>query len=337
MIGSDLLRAILTLTIPFFAYSWLPGVFLAVFLIASASAFFNPAKQAILPNLVPPHQLVRANSLVSSSEKTMELLGYSTAGVIAALISWAPLFIIDSATYLVSAITLLGVPDLVRRARAATRLHLFEDVMEGARYILGSPPLRSTMALTFTAVFFAGMTFPILVIIAYGPLHGNALGYGILEAAIGAGAMIGALLAPAAMSRLGAGILILAGVAGMGASYALTGFSQALWLAAVFLFAGGVANTIYYVPLISVTQREAADRMRGRVMAARFLLVQLGLLGGIALAGPLADRVGAPVVFVAAGGLMVVAALVGILFRNLREATLREDPMLPVLKARASG
>jgi putative nucleotidyltransferase with HDIG domain len=337
MIGSDLVRAVLTLTIPFFAYSWLPGVFLAVFLIASASAFFNPAKQALLPNLVPPDHLVRANSLVSSSEKTMELLGYSTAGLIAGLISWAPLFVIDSATYLISAVTLLGVPDLVRRAKAATRTHLFEDVLEGARYILSSPPLRSTMALTFTAVFFAGMTFPILVILAYGPLHGGAFGYGILEAAIGAGAMIGALLAPAAMSRLGAGILILAGVAGMGASYALTGFSQALWLAGAFLFAGGIANTIYYVPLISITQREASDRMGGRVMAARFLLVQLGLLGGIALAGPLAYRVGAQVVFVAAGGLMILAALAGVMFPTLRDATLRDEPIHPVLKARASG
>src|SRR5437868_5754972 len=95
MIGADLIRAFLTITIPFFAVRWLPGVFIAVFLIAAASAFSNPAKQALLPNLVPAMFLVRANGLMSSSEKVMELLGYSIAGIIAAIVSFVPLFLID--------------------------------------------------------------------------------------------------------------------------------------------------------------------------------------------------------------------------------------------------
>src|SRR5919204_264866 len=64
MVGLDLARAVMTITIPFFALRWLPGVFIAVFLFAAASAFFNPAKQAIVPNLVPPRLLIKANSLV---------------------------------------------------------------------------------------------------------------------------------------------------------------------------------------------------------------------------------------------------------------------------------
>ncbi len=337
MVAADLGRALLTISIPYFAYRWLPAVFVAVFLIATASAFFNPAKQALLPNLVAHEHLVTANSLVSSSEKTMELLGYSSAGLIAALVSWIPLFLIDATTYLISAVSLLGVSDTNRRAKSGTRIPLLRDVAEGARYILANAPLRSTMALTFATVFFAGMTFPTLVVMAYGPLHANALGYGVLEAAIGAGALIGALAAPASMRKLGAGILILAGVAGMGGAYALTGFSQALWLALLFLFGGGIANTLYFIPLISVTQSEAPDRIRGRVMATRFLLVQLGLLGGMALAGPLTSRVGAPLVFVTSGLLIISASLVGFAFRDLREATLRAEAVQPVLKARASG
>src|SRR2546430_15958403 len=97
MISAALTRAFLTVSIPLFGYYWLPGVFIAVFLIASASAFFNPAKQAILPNLVPGRLLVRANGLVSSSEKTMELLGYSLAGLIVAAGGWLPPFSIGRA------------------------------------------------------------------------------------------------------------------------------------------------------------------------------------------------------------------------------------------------
>ena len=335
MILSDIARAILTLTIPFLALTWLPGVFIVVFLVATASTLFNPAKQAILPSLVPAEFLIKANSLISSSEKTMELLGFSIAGVIAALAQWQPLFFIDAATFMISAVTLLGVAD--RGRLPARTVRLFEDIAEGSRFILSNRTLRSTMALAFAAVIFGSLTFPILVVMSYGPLKGGALGYGVLEAAIGAGAIVGALAAPAAMTRWRAGMVILLGVIGTGVAGALAGFSRSIPAAAIFLFMSGAANTLYYVSLISVTQREAPDRMLGRVMSTRFLLVQLGLLAGMALSGPLTDRLGAPLLFVVAGILLICAGLAGFAFRDLREATFRREPASQPLKAAASG
>jgi putative nucleotidyltransferase with HDIG domain len=332
MVFSDLVRAVLTVTIPFLAIRWLPGVFIVVFLVATASAFFNPAKQAIMPNLVRPDQLVQANGLMSSSEKAMEILGYSIAGLIAAAISFVPLFLIDAGTFLFSAVTLLGVKD-AGRSSARRKQPLFADIAEGARFIFPNATLRSTMALTTAAAVFAGLTFPILVIMSYGPLHGNAFGYGLLEAAIGGGALVGALLAPAAMRQVVAGRLILFGVAGMGMANLITGFLNSVWVAAAVLLVGGIASTLYFVPLISVTQREAPDYIRGRVMSTRFLLVQAGLLTGMALAGPLTDRVGASVVYSASGLLLVLAALSGLLFRGLRQAALRDEPAQAPLKA----
>jgi len=336
MVLADVFRAILTITIPFWALRWLPGVFVAVFLISAASTLFNPAKQAIIPNLVSENLLVRANSLVQSSERTMELVGYALAGAIAGAISWIPLFLIDSATYIFSAITLLGVPDSMRTARQK-QVTLRRDIAEGMRFIMRSPILRSTMALTAMTGLFAGMTFPTLVVLAYNALHAGAGGYGLLEAVIGGGAILGAFAAPQLMARYRAGVLILVGIAGFGASYALTGLLSSLVFAFVFLFVCGVASTIYYVPLISVTQREAPDYIRGRVMASRFLLAQAGLLGGMAIAGPLTDRLGAPLVFVAAGTLLVVAAVLGFAFRDLRDATLRDAPPAPPVLKVASG
>jgi MFS family permease len=269
---------------------------------------------------------------MSSSEKAMELLGYSMAGLIAAAISFVPLFLIDAGTFLFSAVTLLGIKDVTRSA-ARRKQPLFADIAEGARFIFPNATLRSTMALTTGAAVFVGLTFPILVIMSYGPLHGNAFGYGLLEAAIGAGALIGALLAPTAMRRVVAGGLILLGVAGMGMANLITGFLNSFWLAAAVLLVGGIASTLYYVPLISVTQREAPDYIRGRVMSTRFLLVQAGLLTGMALAGPLTDRVGAPVLYSASGLLLVLAALSGLLFRGLRRAALRDEAAQSPLKA----
>ncbi|HEV2013976.1 MAG TPA: MFS transporter [Candidatus Dormibacteraeota bacterium] len=332
MITADVFRAMLTVTIPFLALHWLPGVFIAVALVATASTFFNPAKHAIIPNLVPPRLLVKANGLVVSSERAMELLGYSLAGIIAGAISWIPLFLIDAATYLFSAATLLGVPDLLRSA-ANRQLRILEDIVEGTRFIRHSPVLRSTMALTVMGAFFGGMTVPTLIVLAYGPLNAGPSGYGLLEAVIGGGAIVGAFAAPQLVHRYKAGILILAGVAGVGASYALTGLSRNFAYALLFLFTCGAASTVYLIPLISVTQREAPDHIRGRVMSSRFLLAQGGLLAGMAVAGPLNDRLGAPLVFALAGTMLVIAALVGLAFRNLRNVSLRDESVPSVLKA----
>jgi len=337
MIGADLVRAVLTITIPFLALRWIPGVFIAVFLIASAGALFNPAKQAVVPNLVPSSLLIRANSLISSSEKTMELLGYSIAGIIVAVArGWLPLFLIDAGTYIFSAVTLLGVIDS-QKTRAIVKLHLLPNIVEGTRFILRSPALRATMGLTTMAAVFAGMTFPTLVVLVYyGPMHGGPTGYGFLEAAIGAGAIIGAFAAPELMNKLRAGWLILAGVAGIGVSYVLAGVASNVAVGVAVLLIAGAASTVYYIPLISLTQREAPDYVRGRVMSSRFLLVQAGLLVGMAVAGPLSDRVGASVVFIAAGGLLIAAALLGLGFRGLRDATLDEPKPSPV-KVSATG
>ena len=337
MIFADLARAILTVSIPFFGAFWLPGAFVAVFLIASASAFFNPAKQAILPNLVPGRLLIRANGLVSSSEKTMELLGYSLAGLIVAAVSWLPLFLIDAGTYLFSAVSLLGVPDLAVRAKG-TSLRLASDVVDGLRFVLRSAVLRSTMTLTLVVAVFFGMTTTLLVVMAYEALHGGASAYGFIEAAIGAGAIVGALIAGELVNRARAGTLLLLGAGGVGLANLLVGFSRNLTVTIIFLLLGGILNMIYYVPLISVTQRESPDHVRGRVMATRFLLVQGGYLTGMAVAGPLSDRLSAPVVFVVGGLFLMVAALLGVAFRSIRTASLRDDTTaVTVLKATASG
>src|SRR5256886_6389927 len=145
--------------------------------------------------------------------------------------------------------------------------------------------------------------------------------------------MVGALPPPAAMARWRAGVLILLGVIGTGIAGALTGFSQNIPAAAIFLFISGAANTLYYVSMISVTQREAPDRMLGRVMSTRFLLVQLGLLAGMAVSGPLTDRLGAPLVFVVAGALLVCAGVAGVAFPGPREATVCKGTAAQPLKA----
>src|SRR5438552_17428757 len=99
----------------------------------------------------------------------MELLGYSLAGLIVAAVSWLPLFLIDAGTYLFSAVSLLGVPDLAVRARG-TSLRLASDVVEGLRLVLPNAVLRSTTTLTLVVAAFFGMTTTLPGVIADGTL-----------------------------------------------------------------------------------------------------------------------------------------------------------------------
>jgi len=338
MITADLTRALLTVLIPFFALRWLPGVFIDVFLVAVASSLFNPAKQAMIPNLVPRASLVRANGLISSSERLMELLGFSIAGIIVAAISWVPLFLIDAFTYIVSAASLLGVVDVVRETATRGQLRLLADIRDGAAFVWRRPALRAIMSLSFFVAVPVAMTYPVLVILSYRVLGADAVGYGFLEAAIGGGAILGSIAAPAAIARYRVGRLILLGVAGTGLSTLLTGLSHNFWIALICLFGGGLFNMLYYVPLISLTQREGADNMRGRIMGTRFLLVQAGFLLGMAVAGPLTDRFGASWLFVGAGSVALAAALISLASRGLRDASLRDNPpVMPVFTATATG
>lgn len=332
MIAADIARALITITIPFFAFQWLPGVFIAVFLIAAASTFFNPAKQAILPNVVAPRFLIQANGLISSSEKTMELAGYASAGIIAAALSWAPLFLIDAATYIFSAATLIGVPDTADRA-SKKALTVLKDIREGAAFIASNRTLAAILALTTGGTLFYGMILPIVVVLAYETLHSGAVGYGLLEAAVGAGAIIGALAAARVAAWIPAGLLVILGTFGIGLTNVLTGVSGMFVLALCFLFIQGLVNMIYYVPMISLIQRESPDYIRGRVMSTRFLVVQAGFLVGMALSGPLTDRVGAPLVFVASGSLIMCVALVAATSGSLRRASLHDRVGAPPLKA----
>jgi putative nucleotidyltransferase with HDIG domain len=334
MISADLFRGLLTVTIPFVAIRWLPGVFVAVFLVATASAFFNPAKQAIIPNLLPAKLLVKGNGLISSSEKAMEVLGYSLAGIIAAAVSYIPLFLIDAGTYLCSAISLLGVPDDAHKPTSKP-LRLLDDVREGTRFIMGNVTLRATMAVTLVSAVFFAMTVTVLVVLAYRQLNAGASGYGLLEAAIGAGAVLGSFVAAELMRRRLAGTLIVLGVAGVGLANFLLGLTYNLWIAVAILLFGGILNMLYYLPTISVAQREAPDWVRGRVMSTRFLIVQGGFLVGMACAGPLSDRIGVGSVFMVGGIALIATAAVAGLFRSLRQASLREEPAPPALKATA--
>ena len=80
MVRADIVRAALVLSVPAVATRWLPGVYLLAFATASVTVFFDPCKLAILPDLVHKKQLLRANSLLATTETITEIVGFAAAG-----------------------------------------------------------------------------------------------------------------------------------------------------------------------------------------------------------------------------------------------------------------
>jgi len=314
MIWADLARAALALSIPIFAfqgYLWL--AFASVFLSSAASAFFQPAKLASIPNLLPAHLLMKGNALISASEKAIEIPAYASAGIIAVW-SVSMVFFIDAATFLLSAAMIIPIalPPLAARTQPFLR-SVFADIGAGIAYMVRQRTLATLTSLTGVAVVLTTMIFPLIVVLAY-QLDSGSLpkseAYSVLLMAVAIGALGGSLLTSRLVARLRAGLAIVLGLLGMGACLAVAGSTSLLWVAALAMLVSGFANMLYYIPAITVTQEASDDAFRGRVMAGRNTLVQIGFLLGLSAGGVLSTAVGTPGVFVLSGVLLMSIALV---------------------------
>ena len=147
---SDLLRAAVVLLIPVAAVTNVVLVYPLVFTVTSISIFFRPAREAIMPRIVRPEDLLTANSANWLAETLADIVGYPLAGVFVAFLgSSIPLaFWLDAATYLISALLILTVtiPPVVRSLTAEAGESVLAEMRAGWRFLR-----RETVLLTNTA------------------------------------------------------------------------------------------------------------------------------------------------------------------------------------------
>ncbi len=338
MIWADLVRAVLALSIPIFAfegYLWL--AFASVFLSSAASAFFQPAKLASIPNLLPARLLMKGNALISASEKAIEIPAYACAGIIAVW-SVRMVFFVDAATFLLSAAMIIPIalPPLAARTQPFMR-SILADIRAGIAYMVRQRTLASLTSLTAVAVVLTTMIFPLIVVLAYqldsGPLP-KSEAYSVLLMGVAVGALGGSLTTPRVVTRLRAGLAIVLGLFGMGAFLALAGSTSFLWVAALAMIVSGFANMLYYIPAITVTQEASEDAFRGRVMAGRNTVIQIGFLLGLSAGGVSSAAIGTPRVFVIAGMLLMVTALVAMGIPYIRK--IGAEPLAAQAEVRAT-
>lgn len=196
---------------------------------------------------------------------------------------------------------------------------IFADVAAGARYIVGTQPLRDLLALWAFAALGLGASLTLGYGLALERYHAGAPGLALLDGAITVGLLIGTLTVGRSASDH-AGIRLLGGLSLYGLTFAAVALANSIWVAAPLLLLTGVANMWFLIPSITLVQQVSREDLRGRVLAARQTITRLAGAASVVLAGAAVASVSIPLVILAVGAIVTLAAVWGWTRPSLRRA-----------------
>src|SRR5215213_3342243 len=288
-------------------------IYLLTAVSSAATAFDNPARQALIPSLVPERDFPNAVSVGFVAFQIAMVAGPMLGGAALARFGFAAVYAFNAASFVavIAAILMIRASGKAK-ADESSRVSL-EALKEGLRFVWRTPIMVQTTALDFVATFFASAT-ALLPIFAH-VLNVGEHGYGVLASASAFGAVLtGLLLArrPAAWGRPGFVILLAVGV--YGAATVVFGLSRNYFLSLLMLAVTGAADTVSTVIRQTIRQLITPDRLRGRMTSVNMIFFMGGPQLGELEAGLVAAAAGAPFSVVLGG----VCCLAAVGFASLR-------------------
>ncbi|MFJ5861854.1 MFS transporter [Pseudarthrobacter sp. NPDC092439] len=294
---------------------------LGAFVLGVGAAFFFPAYSAILPRILPPGDLLAANGLEGTMRPVLQqAAGPAVAGIVVAALSPSHAVTAVAVCHLAAFIVLnflgrhaLAAPRTEEGTEAASKSTFVQDLREGVAYTVRTPWLLWTLLWACISVLF--LIGPIEVLIPFvvrDQLGGDSRMFGFLLAVLGAGSALGSLLTASLplprryltvmMAAWGAGTLPLAAV----------GIMDSFWAVAAALFVFGATGSVGMVIWGTLLQRRVPPQLLGRVSSLDFF-VSLALMPvSMALAGPAAEVLPIWLIFLVAGGVGPVMAIVAV-------------------------
>ncbi len=275
---------------------------------AALASFANPARQALVPNLVPRQHFTNAVSLTSISHQVARIVGPTLAGMLIGYGNLAWTYWANAATFLAVIGALIAIPPYpVTPSGQSASDRSIRAAFEGVRFVFRTPILAWTMMLDFAATFFSSAS-ALLPIFAADILKTDARGYGLLWAAESVGAMgAGSFMAVRPSARR-QGRTILIAVLCYGLATIVFGLSRSFWLTWLALCAVGASDTISTILRHTIRQLITPDHVRGRMTATNMIFVMGGPQLGNAEAGFVAELTSAPF-SVVTGGIGCVLAV----------------------------
>lgn len=293
LLYSNLLRGFIVLGIPV-AYltlsesSFVLALYGLIFLSATIRQFFDPAWEAVLPEIASEEELTQANSFLAVSSFGSTAVGFAMAGFLASADILLP-FYIDAATYVFAFLLLLGVRVPKGAPPEPTSIGVVaENLKSGARYLWGTPILRSIFIVGAPVFLSFGLWNVLLLPMSIRELDASEFEYGLQEGLTSVGFVIGSFFMAKYGDRLPEGTWLVVGTALMGLFGVFYGLSPDINFAILMVMITGFLNAPMSIARRLLLQRHIPRDMRGRVFSAFFVSRDVLFLLGMAGAG-LAD------------------------------------------------
>ena len=310
LVASDLVRATLVLGLVFVRDLVL--IYGLIFLMGFARTLFNPTIRAAFPSVVGEGDLARANSLIGGTFSVSVTIGPALGGLLVAAVGVSGAFLLDAATYLISAGLLSRIP-LPRPQREEEEVGVFRELRSGFSYLAGARVPLAVMIGAFLTVLATDLAIPAEVFLAKSTFGAGDFGYGLLVSVWGGGMVLGSALIAVLGDRLRLLPAYFLGIFVWALALAGTGLSPTFVLALGMLAVAGAANGLDNVVTDTILQRRVPDIFLGRVFSVKYLGYGAGEALAYPAGGVLVDQLGPRATFLLAGTMTAAAALVVLL------------------------
>lgn len=302
-------------------------IYLLTAIQAVAIAFDGPARQALVPNLVPAKDLPNAFSMTSIAWQTGSIIGPALTGFTIAFGGQQAVYYINAISYLAVIIALILIGNVPQTKTDRIAGVSWSSIKEGVQFIVNKPIILSTMLLDFVATFFASAN-TLMPIVARDILKVGVVEYGWLSAAPSVGAVIAALVVSQIHELRRQGPLFLGSVVVFGLATVVFGLSSSIVLAWGALAVTGAADSVSTIIRNTIRQLQTPDYLRGRMTSVNQIFFQGGPQLGEVEAGVVAQLFGAPFAIIS-GGIGCIVGMVLIIRRWPLLLTYEGDEHIP--------
>ena len=287
---------------------------------AIATVFDLPARQALIPNLLPREVLPNAFSLNSIAGSIGAIIGPALSGLVIASLGQGYTYFFNAISFVAVLAAIVAMGPVAQGTSQANRaVPGFRAIGDGVRFILSKPIIMSSMVLDFFATFFSSAN-TLLPFVARDILHVSEIEYGWLAAAQSVGAVAAGLVLSQRASLPRQGLTLLGAVVVFGLATTFFGLSQVFWLTFLMLAIIGGSDTVSTVIRNTVRQLQTPDDMRGRMVSINQIFFQGGPQLGEVEAGLVAQFFGVPMAIITGGlGCILTAGLIGRFWPQLRK------------------
>ncbi len=279
-------------------------------------AFEIPARQALIPNLVPPQEMGSAIALFTVSRSVSRIGGAAAAGLL--LKYWEPptLIAINAASFVAVIGTLVMIRPVSEQVRAISALSLIEGAREAGWYLKAHPLVMGVFVLGIAPLIFGFPYIAMMPVFAGELLQVGPEGFGMLLSVSAVGGAVGPLLMTWVNDPLARGLKFFLSICSFGLGLILFAFSRLYTLSLVIMFLVGLTSQGYRVLGRVIIQEMVPDRFRGRILSIVMMDAGLSPLGGVVVAY-LAQTLGSTVALCAMGSVCIGTA-VAVVAKNRR-------------------